>query len=158
VTDQTIHDAVYSNATAKALADAGDDAGAAAAVVTSGAPPPDVVPTILTEGGVMTVLGPTLGDQSLSAIEAAAGASGPYASLLTRIIRLLRVGYPSGVDFGNDDVRSMLDTLQAAAILPAQAVRQLKAAAERPASISASDVSRVWAQYRPNGQITGQPS
>ncbi len=160
MTDQDIHDAIYNLSAAKALADAGNDSGAAAAVNTAGTLPPTIISTTTTEGGVMTILGPTLGDQALTAIEAVAAATTPgtYSSILTRIIRLLRVGYPSGVDFGNPDVRSMLDTLQAASILPAQAVSLLKAAAQVPTTIAASEVSRVWAQYRPNGQITGQPS
>ncbi len=79
--------------------------------------------TYLAEGGILLVLGPTLGDATLSAIEQAAAGN----SLLARIVRILRAQGAGGIDVGDPVVQAQLDGFVAAGIISAEAAAALKA-------------------------------
>jgi hypothetical protein len=115
------------------------------------------VPTLVDEGAILNILGPSAGDAALTAIEAASTAAGAYESILARVVRILHLGN-DGLDLGNSETQAMLSALQTAGVLTSAQVSALLAAATTPQVVLASDVSRVWAQYRPNGVITGTPS
>jgi len=157
MTDDELHDAIASDPDAKALADAGNDAGCAARM--RALLPPGVVSTRLGEGAILLALGDEDGDAALAAIEATTQAEfpegdprRPLPGILARIVRIIQ---KEGVDFGEPSVRAKLDMLHAAGILTESAVATLKAVAETPARVSADDVSRAWAQYRPGGIVGG---
>ena len=150
MTDQALHDAILADLTAKALADAGNDSGVAARMVAI--LPLVTVTTFLDEAAVIRVLGATEGDTTLASIEAASvQAANPYASLLTRIVRILRVGSTGGIDFGDPQTQGMLDTLQGAGVLTADAVTKIKAACHAPQTVAVDQVSRCLYSYRHGG-------
>jgi hypothetical protein len=160
--DQQLHDAIYADATAKALADAGNDAGCAARM--QAILPPTLGPCYVNERGVFAAIpDPTAAEAFMQGLEAVAAgnpsANPPVAPnpVIARALKWMATD-SIGIDVSFASVRGMLDQLAAAGALNAASVATIKALAQQPAVVTADDVSRVWAQYRPNGQITGRPS
>lgn len=169
MTDQQLHDSILADPAAKALADAGDDAGCAARLAT--ALPPALATTYVNERGIYAAFpDPTDALAVMSALadlaagDAAADPPIPANPIVARSLTWLEPNN-GGIDVSNAAVRAMLDRMTAPAgatpargqIVPAQA-STLKALAEWPASVDPAQVSRAWLRYRPNGQITGLPS
>jgi hypothetical protein len=107
-----------------------------------------LTPHYLTEGGILRVLGPQAGNAVLAAVEALSVSQDPSAPVMVRIVRLLRDIAGGGIDFGDPQVRGMLDTFQAGGVLTADSVAKLKETAEVPALVSADDVSRAMIPQR----------
>lgn len=145
MTDQELHDAILASAQAKAMADAGDDNGAAMAVAPTLTP--ITVDAYVGELGILAVLGPGDGDTALTNIEAASAQS----SLLARVVRLLRS--PAGLNLGDPMTQAQLDALVTQGVLTQVWVNALKAHATEQPLVTAEQVSRAWAQYRPDGRI-----
>lgn len=149
----TLHDEIYANATAKALADSGDDAGAAA-VIGPTLPKLVVSPTFVTERAVIAAFtNPADGEAVLTAVEAAAQSN----PLVARALKWLQPAN-GGIDFGNPAARRMFDSFAASGVLTAAQVATLKGLAEVPPPVTYVDVSAAWARHRPDGRITGLSS
>lgn len=147
MTDQQLHDLIFADATAKALADAGNDT--AAAERASAIAPKVPVSTLVTERTVYAAFAnPADGEAVLQALEAA----GQQNVVVARAIKWLKPG-EGGLDVGHLATRGMLDFLQSQGVLTAGQVATIKAIGEQRPQISPSDVSRVWAVYRPEGQV-----
>lgn len=151
MTDNELHDAIAANPAAKALADAGDDAGCARLM--ADALPPTLVPCYLNERGIFaTFVDPADAEAVMQGLEAAAGSESPLAPILKRAIVWLRPTN-GGIDMGNPSTRVVLDALQAAGALTPEAVATLKATAETPAIVTADQVSAAWSRHRPEGKV-----
>lgn len=164
LTDQQLHDAIYGNAQAKALADAGNDAAAAAAIAAA-------LPPVFGPISSASLLIWAASRQVFSAVVTATSSTNAGISSACLAVRSALSGGASSLDLTNPTIAGtggLLDGLTAAGILPANTATapavtpgskaDLLAYASSPATVLPGDVSRVWAQYRPNGQITGQPS
>lgn len=98
------------------------------ALLNAPGPPTPQAGRRLTERGILDLLGPTAADSALSSLEtAAADPQYPLASVLRRVLRILQDPGSPGLDFGNAQVRSMLDVLQSQGKLTAPVVASLKA-------------------------------
>lgn len=157
MTADQLHDAILADPTSKALADAGNDAGAAVAI----APklPPILVSTYVNERGVFAAFSnPADAEavmQGLQAVAAGNPQGSPPVPPNTVMQRVLKWMEPTngGIDLSNPAVRTMLDQMQAAGVLTAQAVATLKEVPQQPQSIAAIDVAHAWARYRPDGKV-----
>ena len=98
---------------------------------------------LLTERGVMAALGVVDGEAALSALEAfaAAPASGPLAAQHAGIARMVSWLSGAGIDIGDPLAQQLLDVLAAVGVLAAPSVAKIKALAQVPAPVSASEVS-----------------
>lgn len=148
MTDDELHDAIQADAAAKALADSGNDSGCAtrmAAVL-----PPVLASYRITDRGIFAAFpdDPDAAEDFMAALEALA----PTTPKVKRALAWLEPAN-GGVDLAFASVRSMLDQLASASVLDGPTVSTLKALAERPAVVTASDVSRAWARHRPEGRI-----
>lgn len=149
MTDQELHDLIFADATAKALADAGNDTAAAERV--SEIAPKEPVSTLITERTVFAAFAdPAEGETVLQSLEAAAQSN----AVIARAIQWLKPG-EGGLDIGHPSARAMLDSLQQAGVLTASQVTTIKALGEQSPRITPDDVSRVWAVYRPDGKVVG---
>lgn len=105
-----------------------------------------VVSHVVTERGVLEALGPADGDAFLTALESIQvpenlpGALRPHIGAIRRGVAWLK---SDGLDVGSGTARSLLDGLAAFTVVSAIAVSRLKALAERPAVVTAADVSRA---------------
>lgn len=150
MTDNELHDIIHGDTAAKALADAGNDEGAARRAAEIARVP---APALATERTVFAAFAnPADGEAVLTALEAAAAGNGATARVVKRALRWLQPG-EGGLDVGNASVRAMIDQLAAGGVLTPTQAATLKGLGERPATVSASDVSRAWARYRPDGRI-----
>lgn len=141
MTDQALHDWIFGNATAKALADVGNDAGCAAYVVAN-----------TTEAASLTVT--YLGLAKLVDIAIVGRLMATLAVATDPVLQMINAAMqPSGpgVDIGNAKVSSGLQALPSP--LTADDQTAILAAAQVPVNVKAADVSRVWLQYRPEGRI-----
>lgn len=150
MTDSELLAAIDADPQARALAGAGDDAGCAARL--AAVLPPAVVPdTRVSERTVMAAFAdPAEGEAVLQGFAAAADSDAVFRRVLAWLSP-----EKGGVDFGNPAARASLDRLGAASpsvFTPAR-VAALKALAERPAAVSAGDVSRAYLPRRPAGRI-----
>lgn len=147
MTDSDLLSAINADPTALSLATAGDDSGCATRL--SATLPPTVASKFKDGSGLVGAFSnPADGFAAIQALQSAS-ASNP---LLAYILPWLAPG-SVGLDMGNPAIRAMLDQLQAASVLTADAVTTLKAIAEVPVAVSAGDVSRVMAPSRPNGKV-----
>lgn len=147
MTDDQLHDAIFADATAKGLADVGNDAGCAARM--AAILPPVLVPTFVNERSVFDAFtNPADAQAVMTGLETASQTD----AIVKRVLVWMRPDI-GGVDLSNAAVRAMLDQLQASGVLTAPAVATLKALAERPAVVTADDVSRAWSRYRPGGKV-----
>jgi len=139
---------ILSDPTAKALADRGSDNECATRCVEIA--PLDVVDVIADE---RTVLGaftdPREGETVLQALEQAAAAN----QLVARAMRWLEP-QSAGLPVGTPAVRAMVQSMVGTVLTAEQATTLLRIA-ERPATVSANDVSAAWYRYRPDGVIQG---
>lgn len=147
MTVDELHDAIIADPTAKALADAGNDAGCAAQM--AAILPPVVSSVYLNERGVFAVFAdPTDAEAVMAALEAAAAGDPaavppiPPNPVLKRALTWLQP-QNGGIDLGHPGVRAMLDQMAAAGQIQPAAVATLKAQAERPPVVLAGDVSRA---------------
>lgn len=154
MTDNELHDLIAGDAQAKALADAGDDAGAAARA--SAIAPEAVAQCIINERTVFAAFpNPADGEAVMATLEAVADADPvqvPHAPIVARAVRWLRPG-EGGLDVGHPSTRAMLDALTGQGQLTAERVAVVKALAEQPQTITAEQVSRAWERHRPDGRI-----
>lgn len=149
MTDQALHDLIFADATAKAMADAGNDAGAATRAAAIA--PKEPFSFHVTEKGVFAAFAnPVDGETVLQKLESA----GQSNAVVKRALGWLKPS-ETGLDIGHPSTRAMIDTLVTATVLTQTEANTIKALAERSPAITADDVSRVWAQYRPNGQVGG---
>jgi hypothetical protein len=148
-----LHDAIFANPAAKALADAGDDAGAAATIAPT-LPKLVVSPTLVTERQVVAAF--AVPDDAETVLQALA-AAGRTRGVLGRAVGWL-APEKGGLDIGHPAVRTIIGQLVTANVLTAAQGALLKALAEQPQAVTYIDVSAAWARHRPNGRITGQPS
>lgn len=149
MTPNSLHDLINSDPAAKALADAGNDA--ACADRCREIAPPEIVSTPLGELGVIAAAAdPVAAETILKTIEAIAQQN----PLVKRVLKWMQPGAP-GVDFGDLRVRAMLTAAveQGGLGLTAEQAGPLLRAAERPASVTAGNVSEAWARYRPDGVV-----
>lgn len=144
MTTEELHDLIHADAAAKAMADAGNDAGAAIRAIEIA--PVIVVSMFVTERTIYATLGPTAGETFLATLEGV----GQSNAVVARAVSWLAP--PSdGIDVGDQYTRAMLDTLAAGEVLTAESVAAIKALAERPANITADQVSAAWKNSpRPN--------
>ena len=148
MTDDQIHDLIYADATAKALADHGDDAGAAARAATI--VQPEVYRRYVTDRDIVAAFDdPSAGSTVLTQFAAAAAANPLYA----RVVGWLSPS-EGGVDMGANSTRAAMDALAAAGVISTAAAAAVKGLAERPQSITPEQVSRAWLRHRPNGKVT----
>ena len=100
---------------------------------------------LLTERGVMAALGVVDGESALSALEAfaAAPASGPLAAQHAGIARMVGWLSGAGIDIGDPLAQQLLDILAAVGVLAPASVAKIKALAQTPAPVSASEVSEA---------------
>jgi len=143
----TIHDAIMADETAKALADAGNDAACAARLQ-----------AILTEpdpSKVYAVLGLIPGMAFLQTVKALANSQVTglevYASVFEGVERWLKAD--PWLPIGTPMVHAMLRDFEAA--FGTATVDALIAYGSRPVSIGADEVSKAWAVYRPGGKVQG---
>ncbi len=141
LTDQQLHDAIYGNAQAKALADAGNDAAAAAAIAAA-------LPPVFGPISSASLLIWAASRQVFSAVVTATSSTNAGISSACLAVRSALSGGASSLDLTNPTIAES----------GVRGTADLLAYASSPATVLPGDVSRVWAQYRPNGQITGQPS
>lgn len=144
MTNEELHDAIAANDEAKALADAGNDAGAAAAI--SATLPLTIGEFMLTERGVFKAFAnPTDAEtvmQTLEGVAAANPADVPIAPVVKRALKWMQPNN-GGVDVGNAALRQVLDAI----LQPAHAAT-IKALAEYPQQITDGQVSEAWQRYR----------
>lgn len=151
MTPQELKSLIDADATAKSLADAGNDSGCAERC--SAIAPAEPVPTFIGELGIMRVFAaadqPFGGDDFLSALESLSNAGEPFSGSVKRILRSI---YPpaAGVDFGDLAIRSQLDQFVAGNLLNAESVGIVKAAAEQRPKITADEVSAAMKPSREN--------
>lgn len=148
MTEAELHDAIVANPAAKALADAGNDSGCAALIAAT--LPPVVIRRMI---DYSTILGafanPTDGMTAIGGLKAAGQGNVAIALMLG----WLEPTCFTGLDVGSPAVRGMLDSLVPAQALTAAAAATIKSLAEIPATVTASEVSAAWLQYRPEGRI-----
>lgn len=157
MTDADLLTAIDADTQAKALADAGDDAGCAnrlRAVL-----PPVLVSRDVTERGVYQALGPAAAEAFLQGLEAVA-AGDPTASpprpgnpVVARALKWLEPAQ-GGLDVGSAATRAEIDQIVAAGAITADSAATVKALGEGPAPVSAADVSRVYLGRRPEGKVS----
>lgn len=101
--------------------------------------------TLLTERGVMAALGVVDGEAALSALEAfaAAPASGPLAAQHAGISRMVGWLRGAGIDIGDPLAQQLLDILAAVGVLAPASVVKIKALAQTPAPVGASEISEA---------------
>lgn len=141
MTDEALRAAILADPAAAAFAAVGADGDAAAAVAAT--LPPTTRPTYVTTRVLHAAFGPDAAEAVLGAIAAAAASNPVLARVLTWVDP-----NQGGIDVGNPITREQLDALAAAGVLAAGQVAAIKALAERPAAVSASDVTRVMQGYR----------
>jgi len=153
MTTQQLHDFIHANAEAKALADAGNDAGCAALI--SPSLPKVRRETRMSYLSIAAVLGP---DPVRRLIHSVEGASANDV-FLQKI--KLRMEGNDGVDLAHPATRGMLDQFAALTEnstipsgLTAADAAAIKALADQPQTVSADEVSAAWAVYRPEGRIS----
>jgi len=148
-----LHDAIFGDAQAKALADAGNDAGCA--VRLSALLPPTVHPRLVDASNLLAAFpNPADGLAFYNAL-VTVSAGNP---VLTLALQWLNAGTP-GLDVGSPAVRAMLDQLVTANVhadITAGRVPVVKALAEVPTTIDHGQVSDAWLRYRPGGIVGGQ--
>ena len=100
---------------------------------------------LLTERGVMAALGVVDGEAALSALEAfaAAPASGPLAAQHAGIARMVGWLRGAGIDIGDPLAQQLLDILAAVGVLAPASVEKIKALAQTPAPVGASEISEA---------------
>lgn len=140
MTDDELHDLINGDAPAKALAEAGDDAGAAERA--SAIAEPVTSEYRLTSGGVLDFAGPIRGTEIMAALRSLPG--------MTEIVRLMD---KDGVNIGHRDAAGMFTSLVAGDVLTAEEADGVAALAQGRPVITAADVSRVWDRYRPGGKV-----
>jgi hypothetical protein len=145
VSDSDLLAAVLADPQAAALAAAGNDAGCAARLAAVLPPVPDPGAMVTTRLILKAFADPADGAACLDAFKAAAQANPVYAWVYTFLS-------PSegGVDFGLPQTQAALDGLPG---LTAAQKATLKALGQRPARVTADDVSRALAPRRPNGRL-----
>lgn len=151
---EALHDAIYADPTAKALADAGDDAGAAASIAPS--LPKIVSRRMIDASNILEAFtDPADGVTVLGALKTVADAtdSDPLTPILAAMMPFLTTPGSYGVNVGSAKVRATLDALETAQSLTSDQVATVKALAEATPIVTADDVSAAWAQYRPDGRI-----
>jgi hypothetical protein len=165
LTDQQLHDAIYASSTAKPLADAGNDAAAASAI--SPTLPPVVRPI-----GTGELLIWAAGSGVLAGVIAGCTSSHSQIASACLAVQYCLTGGSQTFDLTNPAIAGDaggLALLTSAGILPANtaaegtpptpgSMQDLLAYSSVPQAVQASDVTRVWAVYRPYGRITGNPS
>ena len=153
MTDQELHDLIFADATAKAMADAGNDSGAAARAT-------DIALKTLAESRQTYLsLAREVGMDATRRLKETMTTHGQSDVLIGEMeIRLRDQG--GGVDVGHASTRTMLDQFAAATAggSPGYTLTQadadaIKALGLQAPRITADDVSRVWLQYRPNGKV-----
>jgi hypothetical protein len=147
VTDAELRTAIFADPAARALADAGNDAGCAARM--AAVLPPAAVSRLIDETSFFRAFAdPTEAETVLQTLEAI----GDQNPVVKRFLKFLGPG-SYGLDMGNPMLRAMLDSMVGTTPLTADQVAAVKALAEVPAVVSADDVSRAWSVYRAGGKI-----
>lgn len=157
MTDSELLAAIEADPAARALADAGDDAGAAARL--RAILPPALASVYVNERAIFAAFpDPADAEAVMQGLEAVAKGDPdatppvPGNPTVARSLAWLRPNN-GGIDLANAAARAMLDQLAGAGILAASSVATLKALAESPAAVSAGDVSRACLPNRPNGKV-----
>ena len=154
---QALHDAIFADATAKALADAGNDSGAALRM--QSVLPPALVSTYINERAIYAAFSNPMDAAqvmgALAAIAAGNTTANPPVPANPIVAAALRWLEPNngGIDVSNPNVSGMLDSMATAGAITTAQAGTIKALAQQPAQVSAADVSRSWAQYRPDGKV-----
>lgn len=156
MTQQEIRIAILADATAKSLAEGGDDSGVAERL--EAILPKVHMPTKLDEELILRRLGAALGDAFLGKLEALAATPTPegtplqtksLVSIAKRTVRLLTER--DGVDFGSQNVLTMIDAMP----FTAEEKTIIKSLSLQPQVITADQVSAALAGDRPDGKIGG---
>jgi hypothetical protein len=157
MTDQELHDAIAADGQAKALADAGNDAGCAQRL--SQILPPTLVDHWVDEPGIYAAFpDPADGLAVMDGLNAAA-AGNPSAVPPVPPNRVVAAALAwlqpqnNGVNLKNAAVRTMLDQLAAAGAFQQRHADTLKALAQRPTVVDYNRISAVWLRYRPDGRV-----
>ena len=157
MTIQELKALILADSQAKAFADAGNDTAAAqraTAIATA-----EVSPLFATYRTVMGLVSLKAAGQ-LSLSLAAMISNGPVEGLLdaSDIQGLVKADQflsgEMGLDIGNAQTRGLLDAMVAMGLpLTAENAAAIKAVAEVRPTISPSQVSEAWAEYRPDGKV-----
>jgi hypothetical protein len=149
VTDSQLAAAILADAPAKALADAGNDAGCALAIAST--LPPTTIARFADGSTILSAFGdPTAGYAAIQAIQAAAQSN----PALAYILPWLSPGAP-GINIGDPATVAMIGALEAAGVLTSAQAWTILAIAHVPATIDPGQVSRAWQTYRPGGLVGG---
>lgn len=147
MTPDELHELIDSVPAAKKLAQAGNDGGCAAEIASQ--LPPLIVSAFVGELGVLAAFAdPGDGDKCMQKLESAAGAN----PLLARTLKWMQPPAP-GVDMGDARTRAQVDILRESGVISDAEAATLKALAERPATVTAVEVSAAWARHRPDGKV-----
>lgn len=155
MTDQQLHDAISADATAKALADAGNDSGCAARMSA-------VLPAVSAQYVPVRTLiywGALTGARAKMQVASNDNAS-PVQSLAISYMDLIRDSNSPGLDVTDPNIigtGGMLDAFVATTILTASGAGSkadlIAQAPTSPAVVPVDQVSRAWLQHRPNGKV-----
>lgn len=140
MTTEQLHDIINANATAKAYANAGNDAGAWAAIQED--MPTKVVDKFYTALGIFTAFpSAEAAETCLQKLEAIAEQN----PVVKRIVQWLQPG-TSGVNFGDVKLRTALDAM--VGVLTQEEVDALKSLAEIKETVTVDQVTEAWSRYR----------
>lgn len=145
MTDDELYEAIQADRSAKAFAGSGAYADCATAVAAT--LPPVLVDVYIDRRGIYAAFGPTDGLSIVGGIKAAAASESPFAPVIAEALTWLSPA-EGGVNLGHPGTRAMLDALAAAGAITSDHAADLKALAERPATVTHEQVSRAMGPRR----------
>jgi hypothetical protein len=158
MTDDELHAAILADPEAKALADAGNDAGCAARL--AAILPPTIGRRMVDASNILEAFpNPVEGLTVLGTIRAVAAGDSPLAPAIKEVLPWLDTPGSPGLNVGSPSLRAMLDILAGIGALTVDQVAAIKALAPTsPAVVTDGQVSAAWYRHRPGGLVPSPPS